>query len=241
MSELKQIDIPNNVKQLFYKHTDQTTPAGPISDLYPECHNNCWIWNGPKYPNNHRGVISTYCNGKKRTFNAARIAYAIHFGDIPDNMQVCHKCDNPECVNPNHLFLGTGKDNMRDARIKKRAYSEDQITTNVLTKADVITILTDIYNHKYSTIQEICKKYNIAHSTINRLLNGQTWKDVTSLLIVPLSQIKEIIKYGSRCNQEMVNVIRMKFNSGQSIKSLMEEFSLARRTIHDIVHYKTWK
>ena len=66
MSELKQIDIPNNVKQLFYKHADQTTPAGPISDLYPDCHNNCWIWKGPKYPNNPRGVISTYCNGKKK-------------------------------------------------------------------------------------------------------------------------------------------------------------------------------
>ena len=51
---------------------------------------------------------------------ASRVSWIIHFGDIPRGMHVCHKCDNPECTNPEHLFLGTAKDNALDKESKMR-------------------------------------------------------------------------------------------------------------------------
>lgn len=76
----------------------------------------CWEWIGGK---NDDGYGNFYVKGKG-ILKAHKISYIIHIGDIPEGMCVCHHCDNPSCVNPYHLFLGTRKDNMQDMSEKKR-------------------------------------------------------------------------------------------------------------------------
>jgi hypothetical protein len=77
----------------------------------------CWCWTG----SNFRGYGEFWANGKK--WKAHRFSYVLHSGN--NNIQglsVCHKCDNPPCINPDHLFLGTHKDNMADALSKGRLF-----------------------------------------------------------------------------------------------------------------------
>jgi len=71
----------------------------------------CWIWNGYK-------LTSGY--GQYYHVGAHRVAWIETHGDIPDNLLVCHHCDNPSCVNPKHLFLGTHRDNTQDMIAKGR-------------------------------------------------------------------------------------------------------------------------
>lgn len=92
-----------------------TEPLARFSARVQHATNGCWIWQGASVKG--RGQI--YVNGKNML--ATRFAYQQFKGEIPEGMYVCHTCDDPSCVNPNHLWLGTARDNWQDARRKRRA------------------------------------------------------------------------------------------------------------------------
>ena len=79
--------------------------------------NGCWLWTGAI---SMKGYARFGVNG--RNCHGHRVSYQLFRGDIPDGMQVCHKCDNPRCVRPDHLFIGDNSANQRDAVAKKRHF-----------------------------------------------------------------------------------------------------------------------
>lgn len=77
----------------------------------------CWIWKGPVRPNGY----GYFCGRRDQKFSAHRRCYEYLVGKIPPGMVLCHRCDNVRCVNPDHLFPGSQKQNIRDSIEKGRA------------------------------------------------------------------------------------------------------------------------
>lgn len=152
-------------------------PKTPIRDRFFTKVNKtgtCWLWIGHT---NHFGYGMIKHN--YRHLRAHRVSWELHFGKIPDGLLVCHHCDNPPCVNPEHLFLGTDKDNMGDARKKNRVFMAHGTKSGCakLTEKQVIEI-RHLYDSKQLNQTQLANRFGVNHRTINYIVLRYTWKHI---------------------------------------------------------------
>lgn len=146
---------------------------------------NCWV-----KPGSGEWYISAW--GKFRRAN--RVSWELHYGKIPERMEVCHKCDNPACIRPTHLFLGTHKENMEDMSRKGRGSGgvsgvnnasvkhpelrqADRNGNRKLFSADVLVIRVR-YRSGTETYKSLAVEYGVSVVTVNRVVNGRAWKSI---------------------------------------------------------------
>lgn len=151
-----------------------------FEDKYmPEPNSGCWIWLGAvwKHPYGDRGKM--WLAGDVQRF-AYRISYELFVGPIPDGLLICHKCDTPICVNPDHLFAGTSRDNTQDMIRKGRRMGVSG-PYNVgasngmakLSETDVRAIRAD-----QAAASAIATKYGVSRGAIRDIKTGRNWAHV---------------------------------------------------------------
>lgn len=110
-------------------------------------------------------------NGTKKLVH--RVSYELHNGPIPDGLCVLHKCDNPKCCNPEHLFLGTQQENMADMHTKGRFVKSKGNAILNLQKAKEI-------RQKFietTTCKELATEYGVHYDTIWKIVRNRRWKE----------------------------------------------------------------
>lgn len=144
-----------------------------MTKVYPEPNTGCWLWGGKT---GHFGYGNCQSN-KLKLKDAHRMSYYFHFGDFNRKLFVLHKCDVPSCVNPDHLYLGTQADNMRDRKTRNRfiAKNGEDHARAKLTEKQAINV-HKLYNSGKYTQAEIAKKYNVSETTIRNLYIFRNWK-----------------------------------------------------------------
>ena len=133
--------------------------------------NGCWIWRGAIGSHGYGHMLIEKTPVHKADV-AHRISWQLHRGDIPNGLQVLHKCDNRRCVNPDHLFLGTQKENIADCIAKNRF----KYLRAKLTISQVLEIKRAIAVGE--TCESISKKYGVIGKSIRNIKNGKTWRAV---------------------------------------------------------------
>ncbi len=137
--------------------------------------NGCWLWLGPV---NKRGYGQRIIDGKWMLMHRAFLSH--HLGEyIPSSIYVCHKCDVPRCVNPDHLFLGDAKINNEDCRRKGRHGTSERGEKHPMAKLkerDVSEILIQL--HQGASPLAISRQYKVSEACIYMIKNGANWKHV---------------------------------------------------------------
>lgn len=136
--------------------------------------NGCWIWT-KKVDRWGYGLFVHKENGTRFYLLAHRVVWQLCYGKIPEGLLVCHHCDNPPCVNPKHLFLGTDKDNAQDCirKGRKNPVKGEKHPKAKLTAKQALEIKTSTENRRI-----IAEKFGITPSHVNNIQAGRTWKHI---------------------------------------------------------------
>lgn len=134
----------------------------------------CWLWTGRK--NRGYGLLGVREKGVLTCLRAHRVVYEIHYKcSILPGIDVCHKCDNPSCCNPGHLFLGTRADNNRDCREKGRATCGERSPHAKLSFAQVQEIRKRYAGGSVTQVV-LAEEYGVTYRTVGRAVRGRSWK-----------------------------------------------------------------
>lgn len=136
----------------------------------------CWEWQACRIAKGYG-----HCRWNGIYWKAHRISYVLAFGEIPDGLFVLHKCDNPPCVNPAHLFLGTSADNVQDMITKGRWTSPPRIgalnSNAKLTEENVIEIRKMHESGNYIH-RELAVIFGVGRTQIGNIINRNRWNHI---------------------------------------------------------------
>lgn len=219
---MKEIIVTESLKERFWQKVDKGEP------------DECWEWTGAK--SSGYGVIKQ----NDSILYSHRVSWTLHNGPIPRGLWTLHHCDNPSCVNPAHLFLGTQSDNMQDMYEKGRGEPPEPFG-KVLTWPQVRRIRKMYATGEY-TQKEIARHLPIDANSVSHIIRNSSWYDPTYTPPLPYAKACGENCAASKLTREDVLDIRDRYENTQiTQKSLAIEYGVSRTQIGRIVNRESWK
>lgn len=213
-------DLTADEIRRFESKIDKTPGFGPNND--------CWKWTGHLIPTGYGRFTIREPESKHGFLQplSHRIAYLLHKGRFDPSLLICHSCDTPACVNPDHLFAGTHFDNAHDCRRKKRLGARRGLPK--VSREDVIAIRAAAARGESS--RSIAKRYNISESGVSCIIKGKTWRAVGGPLTKKFTQLSDVA----------AKEARLLYASGRLTKAeIARRFHIEKSTIGKILSGET--
>lgn len=162
-----------NVNDYGSRKVDDGNAIERFHQKYQIDESGCWLWIGGTRPNSKGVLYPRHWSDDQKSIGAHRFSFELVHGAIPKSMYVCHKCDTPLCVNPDHLFIGTHHDNMNDMVMKKRSFTgrgEDKKGRAKLTNQQADQIRKMNVSHS-----KIAAMFGVSQTTISRIKRRESY------------------------------------------------------------------
>lgn len=223
----------------------------------------CWEWTGCRGSGNY-GRINV---GGTEVALSSRVSWVVHNGTIPDGLCVLHKCDNPPCVNPHHLFLGTMDDNTKDMFSKGRAArSVGECSGNSKMSTELVLEIRRKFATEHIRKSELARMFCVAGPTISQIVNRVTWRHVPAVDYPPKQpkpvKVKaprqypsgkdhhsykhpENVARGERAGRskltaDQVVAIRLASENGETTRVLASAYGVSSTAIRLIITRENW-
>lgn len=188
----------------------------------------CWLWLGGLRPNGY-GQIGLVEDGVWRSVSCHRLSWELHYGKIPDTSWVLHRCDNPQCVRPHHLFLGDALSNMQDKASKRRdrkgyAYKQAKLTPQQVKEIR-------LYRGPYKTLAQ---QLQIGISTISDIKLGKRWKHYAAGLCSKASWL------GRSTTKLTIPQIKQIYRMSGTQQSIADRFGISQAHVSSIKRGDVW-
>lgn len=133
----------------------------------------CWEWTGPKNSTGYGALVIA-----RNTWTAHRLSYLLHNGDIPEGAFICHRCDNPPCVNPAHLYAGTPADNVRDREERNRSRTlRGEANGMALLTEDSVRAIRSLVEQGIPRAS-IAEQFGVCKATVSHIAVRRNWSHV---------------------------------------------------------------
>jgi hypothetical protein len=195
--------------------------------------NDCWYWTGA-VDHSYYGYKRGKFRFRSKTMNVGRVSWIIHFGDPPRDLEVCHTCDNPCCVKPEHLFLGTHAENMIDCGNKERQPGNRGLLFGIkhplsrLSPQDI----NNIRRRQIEPQKDLAIEFGVSIATIQDITSGKRWNDPKHG-VIPAKRIG----VRRKITKDIASIIR---NSNDTGVVLASRYGISTTLVSQIKNRQAW-
>lgn len=211
-------------------------------ESYVEKSDECWEWTGGRAKSYGKFNMGSPVH---RQYPAHRVAWMLENGSIPDGLCVLHRCDNPPCVRPDHLFLGTPQQNSLDMSHKRRQIFQkhpervfgELNNAAKLRECDVLEIRR-LYRETKITQVQLAAQFGVANNTVSSLVRGRSWASVTEG--DPVTRVSPASRK-RRLTEDQVREMRLLRHGGELLVSLSGRFGVSQAVVRKIINHKNYR